>query len=652
MSKSTLIHRFSGGLLMALLIPTAALTSEARFASVFNENMVLQRDQVIRVWGTAEPGAELSVSFADHAATAVTSEDGSWSAEIPPLGAGGPYVLELRSQGAPVQQLANVLVGEVWLCSGQSNMAYRMRQMNDHQRETSNPPPNIRLLTVERDHGTRPRSDFKALAGWSVADTDTLLPFSAACYLYALELQKGLGVPFGLINASWGGSAIEAWISARGLRALGGFDRNLELVTLYGESPRQANLEFASDWQAWWTASGEETTPWATDFDDRSWPEAPDNLGDWRQWEDNKTQGFTGMVWYRKSFRLTAAQAAGGATLHLGSIDEVDIAWVNGRAVGSSFGWGSPRTYTFDAGALKAGINVLAVNVYNSWGAGGLVGPPESMRLELEDGSEVALGEGWRYFVVPTEFGTPPRAPWESITGLTTLHNAMIAPLAGFGLGGVMWYQGESNTGRPPSYAALLSALIRDWRGFLGEALPFIVVQLPNFGQLREGPSDSGWAQLRHDQQRAALADPLTGLVVTLDSADRTDLHPPNKRIIGQRAAAVARSLLLGGDGPVNGIVPQSAAREGDSVVVTFLPAGLPLRVVGSASPAGFELCDAAASCRYAEARLENDRVVIDAGQMSAAMEVRHAWADAPLVNLYSAEGLPVSSFRLEIGSR
>lgn len=634
---------------LACAPPAPASAGEAAFASVFGDHMVLQRDRVVRFRGTADPGAEVNVSFAGRTAAAVTGSDGSWSVEFPPQAAGGPHVVKLRSDDRIVRQLADVLVGEVWLCSGQSNMAYRMRQMNDSDRETSNPPSNIRLLTVGRDNRTQPQTEFRELTGWHIASAGSLAEFSAACFLFALELQKDLDVPFGLVSSSWGGSAIEAWTSADGLRPLGGFDRNLDLVTLYGENPKQANLEFAGDWQEWWTASGADSRPWAVDFDDRNWPEAPAQLGNWQLWEDSATRGFTGMLWYRNTFQLTAAQAAGSATLELGGIDELDISWVNGKPAGSTFGWGTPRSYTLEPGVLKAGINTVAVNVYNSWDAGGLIGPPEAMRLRLEDGSAVPLGDGWRYRVVPSGMGSPPKAPWESITGLTGLYNAMIAPLRGFEMGGILWYQGESNAGRPPSYEVLLGAMIRDWRAALGEALPFIAVQLPNFGSLPgDAPSGSGWAQLRHEQQQVALADSMTGLVVTLDSADRTDLHPPNKRIVGQRAAAVARGLLLGSDDPANGIVPLRAKHEGDAVTVEFDPSGQPLHVAGGASPTGFELCDAAAVCRYVDARLEDGRVVLDARQADAATEVRYAWADAPLVNLFGRRGLPVSSFRLK----
>lgn len=620
------------------------------FAPGFVDHMVLQRDRELRVWGQAPAQTVVTVRLANAEQTASADASGRWQAIFPPMPAGGPYTLELSGPAGTVQTVSDILFGEVWLCSGQSNMAYRMAQMNDHARETTAPPDSIRLLTIERDHSVVPQDIFSTSPQWQVADPVSVQPFSAACFLFAQELQKDLDVPFGLVNSSWGGSAIESWISADGLREAGGFDRNLDLNKLYGTNPRQALASFVSDWQDWWRQTGgDNPPPWADAYDDHDWALAPPGLGNWQQWENAGLENFTGMLWYRKSFRLTPEQAAGNAVLDLGGVDELDVTWVNGKAVGTRFGWGDPRQYTLEPGLLRPGDNVLSINVYNSWSAGGLNGPPAAIRLTLADGSQVPLGESWRYQAVASELGSPPKAPWESITGLTGLYNAMIAPLREFELGGVLWYQGESNAGRPPSYQKLLGAMVDDWRKSLGGDLPFIIVQLPNFGSLPNGPSGSAWAQLRHDQQQVALADSQAGLVVTLDSADRSDLHPPNKRIVGERAAAVARGLLLGAEEVVDGIVPIAARRDDKQVIVRFGEAGMPLRVAGSGAPAGFELCSAETVCRYTDARLEGNRVVLDAAGFENATEVRYAWADAPLVNLFGTGDLPVGSFRLTI---
>jgi sialate O-acetylesterase len=241
-------------------------------------------------------------------------------------------------------------------------------------------------------------------------------------------------------------------------------------------------------------------------------------------------------------------------------------------------------------------------------------------------------------------------APWSSITGVTGLFNAMIAPLAdNFHLSGVLWYQGESNTGHAHNYAELLTSMIADWRQHLGASLPFIVVQLPEFGQLPSIPSDSGWARVRDAQQRVAKADALTGLAVTIGSADPSDLHPPNKRIVGARAAMVAVGLLRGNNVVTDGIVPSRVLLNDGEVTIQFSEEAWPLFVSGSATPMGFELCDKRRQCRYASARLDQNQIVLDASTIDTPAEVRHAWADAPLVNLHGAQDIPVSSFRLAV---
>jgi sialate O-acetylesterase len=466
----------------------------------------------------------------------------------------------------------------------------------------------------------------------------------------ARELKQSMDVPFGLITSAWGGSAIEAWISDAGLRAHGGFDQQLDLVELFAADPDQALTQYTDAWQDWWrTSSDVGAAPWQPAYDAGQWPLAPAQLGNWQQWPGDGMADFTGMIWYRNSFELQPGDPLTGAVLELGGIDDTDVTWVNGQPVGTMFGWGTPRRYGLPDGSLQAGLNSVTVSVYNSWGSGGLYGPPEDIRLVLADGRHVSLSEGWRFSKVPSETGAPPLAPWESITGLTTLYNAMIAPLKGFGLGGAMWYQGESNTGRADQYQGLLQHLAADLRSTFRGDLPFIVVQLPNFGHLPAEPVDSGWARLRDAQQKMAAGDPLTGLVVTLDSADRTDLHPPNKRIVGERAAAVARALRQGSGELADGIVPLAARRHGDRIMVEFASAGGPLRTAGANSPGGFELCDSKGSCAYTSATITVDGVALDARDHPQATEVRYAWADAPLVNLFGATDLPVGSFRIEI---
>jgi sialate O-acetylesterase len=302
---------------------------------------------------------------------------------------------------------------------------------------------------------------------------------------------------------------------------------------------------------------------------------------------------------------------------------------------------------------LHAGENLVVVNVLSTWDQGGLLGPPDAMALRFEDGSRVPLGDGWRYKVVPPSVGLPPRGPWHSIGGLTTLYNAMIAPLGSYGLRGALWYQGESNTGEPEKYEALLTGLMADWRRAFGPDLPFLVVELPNFGPAPTKPVESGWAGVREAERRAVARDPHAGLAVTIDIGDRHELHPPNKQEVGRRLARAARHVVYGEAISPSGPAAQAAFRENGRVVVTFDGVDGRLVAYSASEPIGFELCGAdQASCRFVRATIDGRRVVIDAGDGAAdATRVRYCWGDGPICTLYDEADLPAGPFELPIAS-
>jgi sialate O-acetylesterase len=357
------------------------------------------------------------------------------------------------------------------------------------------------------------------------------------------------------------------------------------------------------------------------------------------------------MVWYRRSFQLSPAQAAQPATLSLGGIDEVDQTWVNGRVIRNTFGWGTPRSYRLPAGTLRAGDNAVVVNVLSTWDAGGLVGPQDALALTLEDGTRVPLAGEWRYRPVPPAMGRPPRAPWEPISGLTTLYNAMIAPVGPYGLRAAVWYQGETNADQPAGYQERLGALMASWRSQFRDDLPFLVVQLPNFGAVPTRPSESGWSEIREAQRRAVAADPRAGLVVTIDIGERGDIHPVEKREVGRRLARAARHVVYGDATAPSGPVPLSATREASGIVVAFGAVEGGLVSYSSERAMAFELCGAGpGSCRFVAGQVGRERVVLpvtDAG--SAPSRVRFCWGDSPLCNLSDGSGLPVVPFELRI---
>jgi sialate O-acetylesterase len=554
----------------------------------------------------------------------------------------------VHTQAGRSQSIADVLVGDVFLCSGQSNMELAVARSLDAAGEiAAAKSETIRLLSIAHVSSAAPLAHFQTPVEWTSVSPDTIRDFSAACYYFARELQKSVPVPLGLIHSSWGGSRIEPWMSDAALRAVGGFDARLDLLRLYAHDPKAGNERLGELWEQWWR-DGAHSTPWKDSG--ATWRAVPEPMRDWKTWGVPELKNHDGMVWFRRSVTLTAKQAAAAATLNLGAIDEVDETWVNGRPIANSFGYATARSYAVPSGSLHVGENSVVVNVLSTYGAAGMYGPPQDMALSFTDGSAVELGGQWRYQLVAESLGLPPRAPWESVGGLSSIHNAMIAPLLPYGIKGVLWYQGESNAGDAAQYQALLTALMHDWRREFDAELPFLIVELPNFGNPSMAPAASDWANLREAQRRAVLSDAHAALAVTIDVGDARELHPPNKQAVGQRLARAARHVLYGETLSASGPVPRSAVHSGDRVEVRFdgIDGGL---VTYSASRAiGFELCGAEqSSCRFVDSQVLPDRVSLDASATQAAARVRFCWGDAPLCNLYDRSGLPAGPFEIAI---
>jgi sialate O-acetylesterase len=631
---------------LCCLVTAPAFADEPLLHPMFQDHAVLQRDQPIRVWGNGEPGAQVVVTIAQRRAVTRVDRDGRWSTTIRRLSAGGPYDLDVRTHGGR-QTVHDVMVGDVFLCSGQSNMELQVsRTLNNGFEIASSANPNIRMIRINQDSAPAPIDTFLRPVQWEVASPETVGNWSAACYYFARELRRTIDVPMGLINASWGGSDIRAWTSTPALRRIGGLDAQLDLLDLKATNPSAGIARWGEIWEAWWgrtMATSARGDPWSPNYHP-DWPTAP-AAGD--GWVVQEHARFTGMVWHRTNVRLTPAQAAHAATLSLGVIDEGDHTWLNGTLVGATGDWNAHRRYPIEAGALRAGDNVVVVNVVNTSGQGGMRGPVSEIALELVNGEHIPLGP-WQYEAVPASAGFPPRAPWEAITGLGTLYNGMLAPIGRYNLRAALWYQGETNAGEPETYEALLTGMMADWRERFGAGLPFLIVQLPNFGARASGPTESGWARLRDAQRRAVTADAHAGLAVTIDLGDPNELHPPNKQDIGRRLARAARHVVYGEAIAPSGATVASAQRAGDEVVVTFANVEGELITYGADGPIGFELCGAdAGSCRYANARLDGSRVHVSRAAMAQATRVRFCWADSPTCTLYDRSGLPVGPFEL-----
>ncbi|WP_225591134.1 sialate O-acetylesterase [Pseudoxanthomonas sp. PXM03] len=614
--------------------------------------MVLQRDAAIRVWGHTDPGEQVSVMLAGTKAGARAATDGRWEVTLPARAAGGPYDLVVNA-GAGAQTVRDVQVGDVWLCAGQSNMELPVWRALDASSEiASSAHPRIRLFTVPQAGAVAPQSRFQGDAHWQVASPDSVRDFSAACFYFARELQKTVDVPMGLIQAAWGGSRIEAWTSATALRTGGGSAEALDVLALYATDTPAALAQWGRHWERWWTTREGATSgdaPWRADAPDTGWRTAPATLGAWERWGVPALDDYNGMVWYRTQVTLTAAQAARGATLEFGPADETDMTWVNGTAVGSRYGAGEPRRYPLPSGLLKAGINTVVVNVLDTYRDGGLAGPASAHALAFDDGTRVVLDGRWRYRPEPGA-DEPPRAPWHTASGLSTLYNGMIAPLGTVGLRGMLWYQGESNTGDGAAYAARLRTLRDDWRQRFGAQVPWLVVQLAGYGMPPSAPVESGWAQVREAQRHVVAEDPHAGLVVAIDIGDAYDIHPPNKQELGRRLARVARHVIYGERALApSGPTARDAARVQDGISVAFDNVTGALVTTGAHGPIGFELCDAAKRCDYADAALDGRYVVLRGPRASTAMYVRYCWADGPVCTLRDTAGLPAGPFELPV---
>ena len=624
-------------------------------AAIFGDHAVLQRDRPIEVWGRAQPGEQVTVALDTTTRKAQTDAGGAWAVTFPAMRPGGTHTITARTASRS-QTVSDLLIGDVWLCSGQSNMEWTVRNALNAWWEAAHSADNqVRHVAIPRFAALTPRADFASPLEWKVAGPETTLDFSAVCYYFARELKRtaSVDVPQGLINSSWGGTRIETWLSQDALRQLGRDNPALDLLGRYAADRATGAAEWGRELQKWWNAqpANKGVEPWSTGKATGTWTPAPAKLTAWEDWGKPELAEYDGVMWYRAIVKLTAAQAKQAAKISLGVIDDVDEVWINGQPFASGFGEGE-RSYDVPARLLKAGDNIVVVNVFDMWGSGGLHGDSAQFALRFADGSSVPLGS-WEYQVPPRGIAGIPRAPWEPIAGINILYNGMIAPLGKYGLRGAAWYQGEANAGLDDAlrYQKQLQMLFTDWRRQFDNAMPFFVVQLANWNHLVITPVDSGWARLRDAQRRAVSEDGNAGLAVTIDIGNRDDIHPTNKQDVGKRLARAARHVVFGEKISASGAAPQGAKRAVGGVELTLGDFDGSLLVIGSKDPAGFELCgETQASCHFVRAQLgEGGTVKLEDAAPEKATRVRFCWADAPLCNLFDTTGLPVGPFEVPV---
>src|SRR5471032_1081481 len=631
---------------LALLAASPA-EAESLLHPMFADHAVLQRGRPIPVYGQARPGAEISVQLGDARVTARATAAGQWSATLPAMAAGGPYTLQVSSSGES-QKISDMLVGDVFLCTGQSNMALSVRRAANAEAEIAAATDGaVRELAVDRVASPTVLTSFSTPVRWTVESPQTAGDFSASCLYFARELRKHVKVPIGLVTVAWGGTRDRGWVSASSLRALSFYNDDLDMLAQYRRDPKAASRRWDAAWDSWWHGHAKDE-PWKADT--ASWPIAPQGLGPWNDWPGLSLPegtaepgvGFVGQLWLSTHVALTATQAAQPATLELGRANEEEKSWVNGQGVGGSSQ--QPNAiHALPRGLLHAGDNSIMLNIFCSWRNCGLTGPAATRALRLADGSGVALDQPWRYKSVDTLIA--PQLPWGPMHGVGLQYNGMVAPIGPYGIKAAIWYQGESNLYFAQHYQATLTAMMADWRGQFGAGLPFLIVQIPDYGPTPTQPVESLWSDVREAQRKTAESDPQAALVVTFDIGDPKNLHPTNKQEIGRRLSIAARHLLYGENFAPSGARAMTARRNGDTVTVSFADVTGSLQAYNG-EPNAFELCDAA-SCHWARATLADDHVTLsDAG---AATRVRYCWGDSPVCTLIDASGLPAGPFELPI---
>ena len=640
--------------LFASLLPRAwGETAPRPFISpAFCDNMVLQRDQADPVWGWATPGESITVTLGGRTAKAVADSNGKWMAKLTPPPAGGPY--ELTIAGSKTVTFKNVLVGDVWICSGQSNMDFGMGMtLNAEQEIAQANQPQIRLLFVNKGMALTPVETFKGK--WELCNPETVAAggwkgFSAVAYFFGRELQANVKVPIGLIETSLGATPVETWISREALaKNVPDFNKTLDAIDQVDQMLRDGTFnkeKLQEEWYAKCNVLPEISTP---GFDASHWKPMCNLPRNWGGAAEPELSGFEGAVWIRKEITLPEDAAGKEAELNFGCIDDGDVTWVNGHKVGATNGL-APRKYKVPAGVLKSGLNVIATWVINTGGGAGIVGKPEQLSLNIAGVAPISLAGDWQYQVGLPIDQLPPRlhSVWNNSQLPTEVGNYMIAPLIPFGIKGAIWYQGEANVGRAYQYRKLLPTLINDWRTRWQQGeFPFLIVQLANLGGAPKQPGESDWAELREAQSLAAQTVPNVGLVTAVDVGDPGDIHPANKQEVGRRLGLLARGQVYRQAVTYSGPVFKSLKVEGNEALVNFTEAK-GLHAKNASEIKGFALAGPDHVFHWADAVIKGSSLVLNSPEVNDPVAVRYDWSNNPVGNLYNEADLPAFPFRTD----
>ncbi len=614
-----------------------------RLPKLFADDMVLQRNKLIPVWGWADANEKIEIHFNKQIKTTIADANGKWFLKLDAEKAGGPY--ELSISGANKIILKNILVGEVWICSGQSNMEFSVSQADNAAAEIAAANyPMIRQFKVGKDLSSLPKEDFKA-GSWQICTKASAGDFTAVGYFFAKKIQEELGIPIGIINTSWGGTVSETWTSREA------FENSSEFAAMIAEMPKVdldsiSKVFIAKSTQRIERLQGSEINVAATsrfkelDYNDQNWPE----LNAAEVWESQELGEFDGVVWLRKEITIPANDLGEPALLELAKIDDEDISYINGIEVGRNTNWEAKRKYEIPAGVLKVGQNIIAIRIVDNSGGGGIYGDSGDLKLTIGS-TQIPLAGKWKYQVESIKSEISPNA-YPSL-----LYNAMLHPLIPYAFEGVLWYQGESNANRAYQYRTAFPLLINDWRAKWKQGdFPFYYVQLASFNEAN-GNSNNGsyWAELR-EAQTLTLKLANTGMCVTTDIGIPNNIHPTNKQDVGKRLAAIALNKVYKKNNIYGGPRFKMMQIRANEIVIQFENTGSGLSTSDKNNLIkGFEIAGKDQIFHPAKAVIHANQLIISSENCTNPLAVHYGWADdASAGNLYNKEGFPAEPFRTD----
>ncbi|WP_255025357.1 sialate O-acetylesterase [Coprobacter tertius] len=621
------------------------INAQIKLPGIFSNNMVMQRNSPVKIWGTADKKEPVEITFKGEKYKTRANSKGEWQVTLPAMSHGGPFTLEIKGKKNTIT-LQNIMIGDIWLCSGQSNMEWPVSfALNGKEEIKSADYPNIRLYNVPQKMEIVPMNNINAK--WEPCSPETAGNFSAVAYFFARDIYRETGIPLGVINSSWGGTIIETWISSDAYAQVPenkkrDFDsQQIKDVMDFNKAGKGGIKEYQNSV----LADKGLTEKW---YNNNTATSAWDEMQIPGEWSNTPLAGTDGVVWFSYDIILPKDMAGKQARLSLGKIDDNDVTWVNSTEIGQTNGCNTDRIYTIPAEVLKPGKNNITVRITDETSYGGFTSEPQQLYIKTGDNEKVSLAGTWKYRTALTnkEFYKASIGP-NSMPSI--LYNAMINPFIGFPIKGVIWYQGESNADNAHAYRTLFPSLIQNWRKKWGYDFPFYWVQLANFMAKDIEPSESQWAEVR-EAQSMTLSTPHTGQAVIIDIGEAGDIHPKNKQEVGRRLALIALNKDYGKtDIHYTGPTFSSMEKKGNKIIVTFDTQDSQLVIKNKYGYIeGFAIAGKDQKFVWAKATLKNGKVIVWSDDVIDPVAVRYGWGNNPDINLFDTEGLPAVPFRTD----